>query len=133
MRLFTVYALTEPKSGAVRYIGCSLDVIARVRSHFSEINSCVTANLPKSNWIRGLLRRGLQPGCRVLEEHIPVAATADAESFWMQYFRSRGVKLLNLKPGTGSFVLCVGCSKQDRDGQHRCRQRINRVRRFALS
>lgn len=62
-----VYALTEPDTGDIRYIGKTASMTAdqRYRQH---VQLSAKARTHCANWIRGLLRAGRQPGLKVLEE-----------------------------------------------------------------
>lgn len=58
-----IYALTEPDSGNVRYIGKAKSAVARLRSHLRDSRR---RNTPVYTWIRKLIENGCKPGLVVL-------------------------------------------------------------------
>lgn len=91
----SVYALIDPRSDQVRYIGKALDVRLRDRNHF---NQSKYERSPKAAWIRGLRAEGLRPDSIVLEECSPDESAA-REKYWIARARWRGIPLLNMKHG----------------------------------
>jgi hypothetical protein len=61
-----IYALCEPNTMKVRYIGCAYNLKERLTGHISEAASGYGKSL-KNIWIRSLLAKGLKPVLRVLE------------------------------------------------------------------
>lgn len=59
-----IYSLTDPETKEVRYIGKTVNPKYRLKGHLYE--SKKTENY-RCNWIRGLLRRGLEPIFNILE------------------------------------------------------------------
>jgi hypothetical protein len=59
-----IYALRDPESLEVRYIGLSVDPRERLISHLSEARSGIDS--PKCRWLRTLLQRGLSPRMDIL-------------------------------------------------------------------
>jgi len=60
-----IYALVDPKTKIVRYIGSTNNIMARVRSHQ---NSCKPIkNLQFYNWLMGLYAKNLKPILWVVE------------------------------------------------------------------
>ncbi len=53
----------------------------------------------KGSWIKSLVASGLTPEVDVLEEHETSANLAEAEKFFIAYFRSIGCRLTNLTDG----------------------------------
>ena len=62
---FIVYALLEPNTLEIRYIGKSCSGLSRVRQHFnpSQLNS----KNKKSNWLKSLLNKELYPQVKILD------------------------------------------------------------------
>jgi excisionase family DNA binding protein len=91
--MVTIYALSEPENGAVRYIGQTTLPIARLTSYLleSEPDASVT-----SRWMHGLAARGALPGILTLEQVEPSEAAA-AEARWIQHYRAQGADLLNAR------------------------------------
>lgn len=92
-----IYALTDPETGDVRYVGQARNIHKRYRQH-CNLNGC--AKLPKNRWAAKLARQGAEPGLKVLEE----TADLDArEIHWIQLLRSQGAKLMNVAEGGKSM------------------------------
>lgn len=79
-----IYALTEPDTGVVRYVGQSTDPKRRYRGHVFDSRSGETDH--KSNWIASLLRRDVVPGLLILEVVAREEANA-AEGRWISHYR----------------------------------------------
>ncbi len=96
MDRFIVYGLFDPRTGKLRYVGKSTFGVKRIRRHWAAStlenprNRCRT-----KNWCLSLLAQGLEPQGQVLEVCSSVAEVADAEVFWIGYFRMIGACLLN--------------------------------------
>ena len=91
-RFWCVYQLTDPRSGAVRYIGitsCSLET--RLAYHLSD-----RAHRQKWQWIRALAAQGLTPG---IQEIASLTGTRrEAETLERQHLYralAEGATLLN--------------------------------------
>ena len=61
MRLSFIYALCDPETGEIRYIGQSVDPGHRFYQH------CNPDDTPKGRWIGSLRRKGLLPEMRILD------------------------------------------------------------------
>ncbi|MGA0595623.1 GIY-YIG nuclease family protein [Enterovirga sp. CN4-39] len=90
-----IYALTDPTSGAIRYIGKANDAAKRLKSHIRDSRR---RNTPVCCWIRSLAERGKIPGLLVL-----VQCKAEdwpyLERLAIKAARDRGARLLNLAEG----------------------------------
>jgi hypothetical protein len=84
------YALTEPDTGEVRYIGQARHLWRRYAHHLLRIQGTPA----KCTWLHGLQRRGLLPGVHILEQ--TTADDADArERWWIERYLSEGATLVN--------------------------------------
>lgn len=93
-RFTTVYALSDPETGEVRYVGKTvLSLEKRLKGHFSD-----KAENHKTHWIRSLLARGLKPTIKSIEEDI-AENWAERERYWIAYYRDQGARLVNLADG----------------------------------
>ena len=103
-----IYALTDPRTSDVRYVGVTTTTVAiRLRRHLNEANR----NSPghKNNWIRQLQALGLRPQTSILQEGDGPGWIA-AEQHWIAHFWQAGAKLTNLaKGGEAPF----GCKRSD--------------------
>lgn len=95
IRTWYIYALIDPRTDEVRYVGWTFRVEKRLIEHISKARRGAPAYV--SRWIRQLLSLDLKPLIRVVE-----ASTGDwqeAERRWIAYYRAAGVRLTNLSDG----------------------------------
>lgn len=95
-----VYALSDPKTGRVMYIGKSVDIDFRYRQHvsmYAEDN-----NLKKTEWLSGLLRQGLKPNLEILRTCQSQAELNIAEKELIREYKVRGEAELNVSLGGNS-------------------------------
>jgi hypothetical protein len=86
-----IYALVDPRSDCIRYIGQAKNAENRLLGHLND-----PARTRKNNWIRQLLKLGLKPIMEILEE------TSDPdrdECFWIASLRAAGANILNQNDG----------------------------------
>lgn len=95
---YIVYALLEPNSDAVRYVGRSSSGLARPLNHWRcrQVREKPDA---VHSWVRELLARRKRPRVAVLQVLSPsddVSEKLDrAEAFWLKHFQLLGEPLLN--------------------------------------
>lgn len=98
MKRCIIYALCDPDTGEVRYIGQTANGMLRPRAHLTPSAGKGRAHY-HANWIRSLRRAGKRPTIRVLEE-VPNAAALDAaERRWIARGRGLGWRLTNSTDG----------------------------------
>jgi hypothetical protein len=85
-----IYALTEPDTGEVRYIGQARHLWQRYAHHLLPIQGTPA----KVMWLHGLQRRGLFPSVRVLEE-VTAADVDERERWWIEHSLAQGARLVN--------------------------------------
>lgn len=73
-----IYALCEPDTGAVRYIGSSVAPLARLREHMS-----VVTNPALGEWFSTLKGRGESPDLCIIDEIAPGSEWAGIEKMWV--------------------------------------------------
>lgn len=97
-----VYVLSDPRTGAVRYVGVTgvRSPLDRLRSHIAEALRGGTS--ARCDWIRSVLDDGLEPTITVVDrtegdrrEARPVVL--QRETAWIEHFRRIGAALLNVK------------------------------------
>ena len=88
-----IYALLDPRTGLVRYIGKTRNPAKRMEGHVSPGRHSRT---PVAKWSRMLRGEGLRPEMMVLEW---VDDWQSAERGWIQHGRDEGVSLLNVAKG----------------------------------
>jgi hypothetical protein len=89
-----IYALHDPITGAVRYVGKADNPKRRFNAHIWGEKY----NFYRCRWIAKLKRQGLKPGLSILKE-----VSKDNWQFWektfIKLYRARGCKLVNLTDG----------------------------------
>jgi hypothetical protein len=92
---FIVYALTDPRSGEVRYIGKSCSGLKRPM-HGTYSAHC-------ASWIKSLLMQGMKYGIMVLGEFSNGVRLGDYERWAIAYARGLGWRLTNQTDGGGGL------------------------------
>lgn len=95
-----IYALTDPVTDEVRYVGKADRVKVRYVSHLREARSGKDSY--KCNWIRQLINNGQTPKLIVLEE-ISQDEWKKAEIYYIEEFKRLGHNLTNLAKGGEGF------------------------------
>ncbi len=93
---FLIYALVDPDTELVRYIGRSSAGLDRPREHRWK---CKRERTHKAAWIRSLLRAGKDYVVRILEVCTTEAETVDAEIVWIANAGRLGWDLTNATDG----------------------------------
>lgn len=88
-----IYALIDPRTDQIRYIGKCDTPNERLRAH-----RCDKANTHKARWIRLLRAAGLRPRMEIIEV-VAQDNWADREKFWIAYYRAQGLRLTNITDG----------------------------------
>lgn len=92
-----IYALVDPRTDAVRYVGQTRNVERRYRTHCGGSGT----NAQMWAWLKELASLGLVPTIQILEH--TCCADADAkEWYWIEHAVRNGVQLLN-KQGMSRF------------------------------
>lgn len=106
----TIYGLVDPRTDQLRYVGKTiLPLSQRLKGHLYQAtkvrrrHTCV--------WIRSLVRAGLQP--EIFEIETVGENWAEAEQFWIAYFRMIGADLTNQTTG-GEGVPGLSISEETR-------------------
>jgi len=97
-----IYALTDPISNKVRYIGKSTSINIRYKAHICEARSG-RRQYPVYKWIRKLLNKNLIPNLVIIEID-PIDIDA-AEMVWIAHCKKKEGKLLNVSIG-GAAIYC---------------------------
>jgi hypothetical protein len=94
--VISVYALTDPRTDMVHYVGRSRKPPARLYLHISEAKNNWGGNAPVSVWIRDLLAHGYRPELVVLEM-VPddVTALKRVEAWRLHYRGLYGMPLFS--------------------------------------
>lgn len=95
-----IYALCEPASRVVRYIGKTDKPKKRIREHRACDKRCRSTR--KIEWVRSLLRSGRHPEFIVIDE-VPSDNWQHFERYYIQQAKDAGFDLFNLTPGGDGF------------------------------
>lgn len=90
-----IYALTEPDSGEIRYVGKAVCALQRFKSHLRDARR---RNTPVYRWIRALLSDGTVP-CLVVLEICEAERWKEREINVIEDYRTKYPRLLNVAFG----------------------------------
>jgi hypothetical protein len=89
-----IYVLICPLDGQAKYIGKSNNPERRLRDHMTDFRT----EYNKGRWIRMLKHQKLKPILEVIDE-VSIDNWQYWEQWWIEYFKSLGIKLLNYNKG----------------------------------
>lgn len=90
-----IYALLDPDSGKIRYVGKSVDPHKRLKGHFLNARCCnPNENQKKCEWLTRLVEQGKEPLVLILEEASEVN-WKEREFQWIKKLRRAGQPLFN--------------------------------------
>jgi len=113
--MITIYGLTDPRTGCIRYVGKTVNISQRVKRHIYKAKKGEMGH--KANWIRSMLRENLYPVALTLEI-CPEERWEQAEKIWIASLRRSGYPLTNAAyGGEGS----CGRKGQRNSPEHRAR------------
>ena len=95
-RKWFIYALIDPRDGAIRYVGWTIDLKRRLRDHTKP--SAITKRNYRANWIRSLREISMMPTMLMLQEGSG-DGWQQAERRWISELRARGAQLTNTTDG----------------------------------
>jgi hypothetical protein len=102
-RISGVYALVDPRTDLVMYVGQSTDVGKRFQQH-RDVNH-YEPNIIKRRWLDQLRRAGLEPRLVVLRECDDPLSLNDAEKSLIREYKVRGEAGLNITVGGAGCVI----------------------------
>jgi predicted DNA binding CopG/RHH family protein len=86
---FTIYALVDPRTDQVRYVGCTAQPLGqRAKAHLTE-----RGNARKYQWVQELRQANLEPEVQLLEE--AEDEPAEREQYWIALKQAEGCELFN--------------------------------------
>lgn len=102
-RVIYIYGLKEKRAVEIKYIGQTVHLKSRHRSHVEHLSEAMESN-PKRLWIEDALRRGEKIDMVVLEECTSAGIAVKRENFWIDFYRSVGCNLTNTRIATRSQI-----------------------------
>lgn len=102
MKLTFIYALVDPRTDAIRYVGKANDPEGRLKG--GHLQGRKESNTRKRRWVEELSLSGLIPALKIIEECL-MRDWREREIFWIAEMRSRGVDLVNTADG-GAGIDC---------------------------
>lgn len=97
MSKYLVYALKDPRTQEIRYIGKSSIGLKRPKKH--KNSSELKKKTHKTYWIKSLISLGLMYEIEVLEECSSEEQVMQQEMYWIKFHRDIGTDLTNLTDG----------------------------------
>lgn len=88
---YSVYTLSDPRNGEVRYVGCSMHPYVRYGQHLSLTG----ANFKKSNWIKELAALQIMPTLTIVETLLSREEAMKRETHWIRCYSESGAELTN--------------------------------------
>jgi len=99
-----IYTLSDPAyPERIRYVGCSVDPVARLRQHCRDAARATATRTHKTSWLRSVLAAGRKPTVCVVSE-VAVAAWQDAERAYIAHCRNAGCRLTNSTSGGDGVI-----------------------------
>lgn len=84
-----IYALVDPETKQIRYIGKSNNPTVRLYRHLKE-----KQHTYKNMWIKSLRDRGFVPEVQIIEE-VSIERWQERERYWIAFYRAQGLDLAN--------------------------------------
>jgi len=94
-----VYALLDPLTKEVRYIGKSMRGLERARSHFRPSVLSQPKRTHLLNWLRKLQKQNFVPEVVILEHCHDDEQLSERERWWIAFARGWGCRLTNVTDG----------------------------------
>ncbi len=91
MKMYTIYALVDPRNGETRYIGLTNNVYSRFAQHLQ----CDGSNPGKDAWMMELKAQSVMARLDTIETVEALAEARQREAYWIQNHLTRLSPLLN--------------------------------------
>lgn len=98
-----IYALCEPETLEVRYVGKASDPQVRYRRHLQP--SELKPETHRTHWIRELLANEQRPALVILEE-VKAERWQERERYWIEFYLAQGARLVNTAEGGQGGKTC---------------------------
>lgn len=90
--MYLIYALIDPRTNDVRYVGCTDNIHRRFAQHLLSSHK----NDEKTGWLEDLKEADVLPSLLVLEKGIEAENKLDRETFWINFYQQKG-NLTNMR------------------------------------
>lgn len=108
-----IYALVDPVSRKIRYIGRTNDPQRRLQQHLGNYHR---KDSYCQRWIQSVLKQGKKPRLRIIEE-CDEDVWRDREQYWIAFYRAKGYLLTNITDGgDGVYPISLEKEVQRREG-----------------
>lgn len=97
-----IYALVDPFTDAICYIGKTTNPMLRLREHIAEAKCSPHINPRKARWLLALLSQQAIPKVIILEKTTG-EMSALRETYWIQHYRELYPRLLNASLPTPNY------------------------------
>lgn len=102
MAISGIYGLLDPNTNELRYIGQSIDIERRYKSHLSpahlQVHTIAGQTTRKNRWLKKILTQNKKP-ILIIIEICEKPHFEEAEKFYISYFSAIGAKLTNSTEG----------------------------------
>jgi hypothetical protein len=88
-----IYALLDPDTNEVRYVGKAVDLYTRIRNHYKP--SRLINKTHKNNWLNKLLNEGKYVNVNVVEQLNSETLLNEAEKKWIKHYKTLACDLTN--------------------------------------
>jgi group I intron endonuclease len=92
-----IYALLEPKTNEIRYIGKAKNLVIRLRKHVQS--SKLKEKTHKNNWVKSLLKSGEIFVSIVIDSALTDDELNEKEIKWISHYKTIGCRLTNATTG----------------------------------
>jgi hypothetical protein len=89
-----IYALVDPRTHKVMYVGQSIDIASRYKQHCGLPQGYGLSG--RSKWLIELRLLGLKPSLLILEEVKAQAVLTETERKWIHHYRTKGEAQCNI-------------------------------------
>jgi hypothetical protein len=94
-----IYALIDPNTQEIRYLGKSDDPCRRLQGHLDD-----KRKTHKASWLKSLKDKEQKPILNIVEE-VPFGQWHERERHWIAFYRKQGAPLTNMADGgEGGFL-----------------------------
>lgn len=88
-----IYALVDPNTQQIRYIGKSDNPRRRMQDHMDD-----KRKTHRASWLKSLRDKGQKPILMIIEE-VPFDIWQERERYWIAFYREQGLDLTNMADG----------------------------------